>query len=34
MLIASTGILAGAFICVLFWKDIVLDKKQVKGLVV
>ena len=34
MLIASTCILGGAFVCVFFWKDIKLDKKQVRGNVV
>jgi len=35
MLIASTCLLAGAFVCVALWRDIKLtDKKQVKGNVV
>lgn len=34
MLITSTCVLGGAFICVLLWRDIVLDNKQVKGHVV
>lgn len=34
MLIASTCILGGAMLCVLLWRDIKLDTKQVRGNVV